>query len=479
LAFPVVNSFYGSGFTYLYASLYYPFGTLGQDRPDLVAGTLRYPVPVNWWTNAVNAVSANRQFTIDRSVYFPFSFHANSWGLSAVERPDGSYEGLYGALPTEYGPTHDGTVAVYLMFSSMPFFRTADSEALSENLSFQAIRYGYEQRYNNLFGEYGPVDSINDRAEFSTAFLGLDQGPILLSIENYRSSLLWETLMRSPKVAAAMGIVFGHAPVIASVLPQTVQVGETVTFTLTASDADQDPDIVISSSNLPSGATLESVGPGESRFSWTPGFGDVGSFAVAFLVRDRYRVNPDPLLVSITVNQVPPPVAAFSAEPVSGTTPLTVGFTDASSGLITTRAWDFGDGTTSADTNPQHTYVAAGTFTVRLTVTGPGGSSTETKGGYITVTNVPPPTPKPKLSFAAFPPVVPPGWAAILVWHSSGADACEASSVPQDTRWKGPKATEGLQLVWPRQTTAYSLTCRSTGGTVTKRATVTVRFKRR
>src|SRR5262249_39101555 len=55
-----------------------------------------------------------------------------------------------------------------------------------------------------------------------------------------------------------------------------------------------------------------------------------------------------------------------------------------------TRAWDFGDGGTSSVTNPSHTYAAAGTYTVSLTVTGPGGSSNNTKTGYVTVSAPPP-----------------------------------------------------------------------------------------
>ena len=79
------------------------------------------------------------------------------------------------------------------------------------------------------------------------------------------------------------------------------------------------------------------------------------------------------------------PVAAFSATPTSGPAPLAVAFTDASTGSITLWAWDFGDGSTSTLRLPSHTYAAAGTYTVKLTVTGAGGNNTVTKTGYITV----------------------------------------------------------------------------------------------
>lgn len=86
------------------------------------------------------------------------------------------------------------------------------------------------------------------------------------------------------------------------------------------------------------------------------------------------------------------PVANFSGTPTSGTEPLTVAFTDLSTGSITSWSWTFGDGGTSTTQNPSYQYTAAGTYNVTLTVTGPGGSDGETKNGYITVNPCTPPT---------------------------------------------------------------------------------------
>ncbi len=85
----------------------------------------------------------------------------------------------------------------------------------------------------------------------------------------------------------------------------------------------------------------------------------------------------------------PAPSAAFSGTPTSGCAPLAVIFTDASTGEITSFEWTFGDGATATSQNPVHEYAAAGIYTVSLTVSGPGGSDTETKNGYIIVADVP------------------------------------------------------------------------------------------
>lgn len=83
-----------------------------------------------------------------------------------------------------------------------------------------------------------------------------------------------------------------------------------------------------------------------------------------------------------------PPVASFNCDKTSGPIPLKVDFTFTSQGKISSYVWDFGDGGTSTTQNPQHTYVNAGTYTAKLTVTGPGGSNSSTK--TITATQLPP-----------------------------------------------------------------------------------------
>ncbi len=73
------------------------------------------------------------------------------------------------------------------------------------------------------------------------------------------------------------------------------------------------------------------------------------------------------------------PVAAFSADTTSGLAPLAVRFTNSSSGVIDSRSWDFGDGTTSTEADPTHTFAVAGSYIVNLTVTNIAGSNSTTR----------------------------------------------------------------------------------------------------
>lgn len=86
--------------------------------------------------------------------------------------------------------------------------------------------------------------------------------------------------------------------------------------------------------------------------------------------------------VSTTIGAtVSAPTAAFTytLNPTSATAPVVASFTDGSTGTITGWSWTFGDGATGTSQNPSHTYASAGTYTVSLTVTGPGGSHTTSR----------------------------------------------------------------------------------------------------
>ncbi|MDD5139803.1 MAG: PKD domain-containing protein [Verrucomicrobiales bacterium] len=98
---------------------------------------------------------------------------------------------------------------------------------------------------------------------------------------------------------------------------------------------------------------------------------------------------PDEVLVVRLVTG--PLLAAFSGSPTNGSVPLSVSFADSSTGLITNRFWNFGDGSTTNTTalNVSHVYANVGTYTVSLVVSGSSGSSTNTRVNYVVVDSQP------------------------------------------------------------------------------------------
>jgi PKD repeat protein/pimeloyl-ACP methyl ester carboxylesterase len=108
-----------------------------------------------------------------------------------------------------------------------------------------------------------------------------------------------------------------------------------------------------------------------------------GRQLTATTVRDDY--------VIVTGKQSP--AAAFTASTTNTFVNTPISFTDQSTpgtAAITSYLWDFGDGATSTQRNPMHTYTDVGTFTVSLTVFSADGNATETKDDFITIQPVPP-----------------------------------------------------------------------------------------
>ena len=87
------------------------------------------------------------------------------------------------------------------------------------------------------------------------------------------------------------------------------------------------------------------------------------------------------------------PAAAFNVAPQEGYAPLTVQFTDTSTGNVTSWLWDFGDGNNSTSQNPSHEYSSSGTYTVRLTVTNTFGSNTLEVPSSVNILSINAPTP--------------------------------------------------------------------------------------
>lgn len=100
-------------------------------------------------------------------------------------------------------------------------------------------------------------------------------------------------------------------------------------------------------------------------------------FACAITLED----NTVKVTVSLDASTI---ISDFSAVPLSGFSPLRVNFQDLSKGQISSYFWDFGDGTTSTQKNPQHSYSSFGSFDVTLKVEGPAGIDSLVKEKFIT-----------------------------------------------------------------------------------------------
>src|SRR6266568_4455299 len=156
--------------------------------------------------------------------------------------------------------------------------------------------------------------------------------------------------------------------------PLTVQFTDQSSGTITAWDW-----------NFGDGSAHSSVqNPSHTYFS-------AGDFTATLTVTGSGATSSKSVIIHVTAPP-PPPAASFTANPTSGQAPLTVQFTDQSTGTITAWDWNFGDGSAhSSVQNPSHTYSSAADFTVTLTITGSGGA-TSSKSAIIHVTAPPPPT---------------------------------------------------------------------------------------
>jgi PKD repeat protein len=138
-----------------------------------------------------------------------------------------------------------------------------------------------------------------------------------------------------------------------------------------------------------------------TSWSWTFGDGgtattqspvyeytDEGTYTVSLTATNSAGSNTTYSTGYITVESIISPVVSFSADVKSGTVPFTVQFTDTSSYTPTSWEWSFGDGSSSTQENPVHTYTTAGSYSVTHTATNAGGSRTTTASSYITASSV-------------------------------------------------------------------------------------------
>jgi hypothetical protein len=115
-------------------------------------------------------------------------YSENCWGLTASDEKNG-----YSA----HEPNNDnGTISPTAALSSMPY---------TPKESMQALRFFYYKLGDKIWKNYGFVDAFNlTDIWFADSFLAIDQGPIIIMIENQRSQLLWKLFMSCPEVKTGM-----------------------------------------------------------------------------------------------------------------------------------------------------------------------------------------------------------------------------------------------------------------------------------
>jgi PKD repeat protein len=150
--------------------------------------------------------------------------------------------------------------------------------------------------------------------------------------------------------------------------------------------------LTVNFANTTSGATNYNwnFGDGNSSTAVSPAhtYTNAGNYTVVLTAVGAGGTNSLTRANYIVVTNPPPPTVSFTGSPTNGSAPLTVNFANTTG--ATNYSWSFGDGNVSVAANPSHTYTNVGSYTVKLTAIGAGGTNSLTRANYIVVTNPPP-----------------------------------------------------------------------------------------
>jgi hypothetical protein len=141
----------------------------------------------DYWEHNTNHTLINRQYCIENPTGFR-GYSEDSWGLTASYSLD-----FYAA----HSPGLDvGVISPTAALSSFPY---------TPEHSMQALEHFYYELGDKIWGEFGFYDAFSVHHNwYPKKFLAIDQGPIVVMIENYRSGLLWNLFMSSPEVQAGL-----------------------------------------------------------------------------------------------------------------------------------------------------------------------------------------------------------------------------------------------------------------------------------
>ncbi len=137
----------------------------------------------NYWEQNVHHSQINRAYCNDNPLNY-VGYSDIMWGLTASDNHNG-----YSA----HSPTNDlGVITPTAAISSLPY---------TPEYSMEAIRFFYYSLGDKFWGEYGFYDAINiTEGWVADSYLAIDQGPIIVMIENYRTRMLWDLFMSCPEV---------------------------------------------------------------------------------------------------------------------------------------------------------------------------------------------------------------------------------------------------------------------------------------
>jgi hypothetical protein len=203
---PYVVTWQGTLFTYFFSHCWIDYRSLGPDDPaKFGVDALR----VDWFENSRRAVLTHRRRCIENSHRFK-SLGENRWGLSACAGRDGYLVPEIRPNRIDRDQWYEGTVAPYAAGSAIMF---APGESLAALRAFRALTDAAGRPLvwrDPAEGGYGFVDSFNlDQGFVSDDYVGIDQGPMLLAIENARTGLIWKLFMGNASVrrgAARLGL---------------------------------------------------------------------------------------------------------------------------------------------------------------------------------------------------------------------------------------------------------------------------------
>jgi hypothetical protein len=141
----------------------------------------------NYWSQNVSHTLINYNYCVSNPK-LNTGYSESVWGLTASDDQDG-----YSAHSPDNDP---GVISPTAAISSMPY---------TPNESIRALKFFYYKLGDKLWKEYGFVDAFNlNEPWFADSFLAIDQGPIIVMIENYRTGLLWNLFMSAPEVKTGL-----------------------------------------------------------------------------------------------------------------------------------------------------------------------------------------------------------------------------------------------------------------------------------